>query len=82
MFLQLSFRSKGLTADDIHGIASLLANAKELDLSDNAIDKLSRGFPMSLQALDLSTNKFTNLAGFENLRNIRMLILQHNKITR
>jgi hypothetical protein len=79
---QLSFRSKGLTADDIQGISSLLANTKELDLSDNDIDKLSRGFPMSLIALDLSSNRLPSLAGFENLRNIRMLRLQHNKITR
>mmetsp|Transcript_27029 Transcript_27029/g.50529 ORF Transcript_27029/g.50529 Transcript_27029/m.50529 type:complete len:893 (-) Transcript_27029:266-2944(-) len=77
---ELSFRSKGLTADDIQGISSLLAHAKELDLSDNCIDKLSRGFPLSLIALDLSNNRLPSLAGFENLRNIRMLRLQHNKI--
>lgn len=78
---ELSFRSKRLSADDIHGLSSLLAGTKELDLSNNLINKLSRGFPSQLIALNLSNNKFSSLTGFDNLRHIRMLRIQSNKIS-
>lgn len=51
----------------------MLANTKELDLSDNAIDKLSRGFPTSLVALNLSTVKFVDLIN-QIMENERLML--------
>ena len=52
---------KGRTTDDIQGITSLLANNSALDLSDNAINKLSICLPLSLIDMDLQSSKFVQL---------------------
>lgn len=78
----MSFRSKGLTADDIQSIATFLENAFELDLSENKIEYLPRGVPNSLQALNMSKNRFHSLIGFDQITSLRMLKLFGNKIER
>jgi len=79
---EVSFRSKGLTSDDLQSIATFFSKATELDLSDNKIEFLPRGVSCNLSALNLSKNCFQSFVGFDQIRNIRLLKLYGNKIER
>jgi hypothetical protein len=80
--IQVSYRSKGLTADDVQSIVTFFTSVIELDLSDNKIECLPRGIPMNVLALNLSKNRFHSLIGFDQVRSLRMLKLFGNKIER
>jgi hypothetical protein len=80
--IQVSYRSKGLTADDVQSIVTFFTAAIELDLSDNKIESLPRGIPTNVLALNLSKNRFHSLIGFDQVRSLRMLKLFGNKIER
>jgi hypothetical protein len=80
--MQVSYRSKGLTADDVQSIITFFTTAVELDLSDNKIEYLPRGLPINILAINLSKNKFHSLIGFDQVRFLRMLKLYGNNIER
>jgi hypothetical protein len=80
--MQVSYRSKGLTADDVQSITTFFTTAVELDLSDNKIEYLPRGLPGNILAINLSKNKFHSLIGFDQVRSLRMLKLYGNNIER
>jgi hypothetical protein len=79
---QVSYRGRGLTSEDIQGIASFFENVSELDLSENKMDVLPRGVPADVEALNLSKNRFKNLVGFDQLRGLCMLRLYRNQLER
>lgn len=71
-----------MSSQDIVSIISLFESTEELDLSHNNIDCAPIGLPRALLALNFSYNSFRVLMGFEQLKCLRLLKLDHNKITR
>ncbi|XP_043539493.1 slit homolog 3 protein-like isoform X2 [Chiloscyllium plagiosum] len=59
---------------------AILSKLKDIDLSNNMIQHFDSDLPLPLVKLDLSANSLTRIPDFSNLRNLRKLILDHNKI--
>ncbi|XP_043540113.1 leucine-rich repeat-containing protein 15-like, partial [Chiloscyllium plagiosum] len=58
----------------------IFSNLSDLDLSNNMIQHFDSDLPLPVVKLDLSANSLTRIPDFSNLRNLRKLILDHNKI--
>ncbi|XP_067880162.1 slit homolog 3 protein-like [Heterodontus francisci] len=58
-----------------------LSKLKDLDLSNNQIQHFDPDYPLSIEKLNLSSNSLTRVPNFSNLRSLRKLILDHNKIS-
>jgi len=77
---EATFRHQYLTTDKAEILLAQLHNLKALNLSQNKIDALPRGIPLSLIALDLSFNSFSTFPISERLHNLIELKLSNNNI--
>ncbi|XP_078389838.1 uncharacterized protein LOC144671696 [Cetorhinus maximus] len=75
--LLLSFNN--LTSVSLSAFKNLL-KLNDLDLSHNQIQHFDPDYPLPIEKLDLSSNSITGIPDFGNLRNLKKLILDHNKI--
>ncbi|XP_048380280.2 slit homolog 3 protein-like [Stegostoma tigrinum] len=57
-----------------------LPNLRDIDLSNNQIQHFDPDRPFPIEKLDLSANSLTRIPDFSNLKNLRKLILNYNKI--